>query len=187
MPGRGSRRCLNNCVRDGVCPLGASIESMLTGRTSAFGRELAAVVFVCSLSGVACAVTVQESLEYVRASKDYVEITTSEDVAIDLRYATPNNFIGQNLYGAFNRAFLHRIAAEKMVHAVTNLRAINPKYKLVIFDVLRPRSVQHVLWNRVRGTGQERYVADPKVGSIHNFGFAVDLSILDEYRRELDM
>lgn len=150
------------------------------------GLPLAGIAFA-GLSSVVSAATIEESLRYVTASRDYIEITESAGIAIDLRYATPNNFLGQNLYGVFNRVFLHRIAAEKLTRAVENLTSANPKYKLVIFDALRPRSIQHLLWNKVKGTSQEKYVANPKWGSSHNFGLALDVSILDEHGTELDM
>jgi D-alanyl-D-alanine dipeptidase len=57
----------------------------------------------------------------------------------------------------------------------------------VIYDALRPRSVQYVLWDKVKGTDRQKYVANPQHGSIHNFGFAVDVSILDENGKALDM
>ena len=135
----------------------------------------------------ACATTVGESLQSVSSSPDYVEIRNSDAILLDLRYATTNNFTGQNLYGVFNRAFLQKSAAEKLNRATANLKAVRPKYKLLIFDALRPRSVQYLLWNKVKGTEQQKYVANPQGGSIHNFGFAVDLSIADESGRELDM
>jgi D-alanyl-D-alanine dipeptidase len=47
--------------------------------------------------------------------------------------------------------------------------------------------VQWILWEYVVGTDRQKYVANPKGGSIHNYGFALDLSILDETGEELDM
>lgn len=118
---------------------------------------------------------------------DFVALNESQSLVIDLRYATTNNFLGRNLYGAFNRAYLHKIAADKLEHAIAKLRALKPSYKVIIFDALRPRSVQYVLWDAVKNTEQQTYIADPEKGSIHNFGMAVDLSILDEAGQELDM
>lgn len=43
------------------------------------------------------------------------------------------------------------------------------------------------MWEIVRGTDKQKYVANPKTGSIHNYGCAVDLSIVDENGKELDM
>ena len=131
--------------------------------------------------------SIQESLKSVQSSKDYVEIAQSPGLVIDLRYASSNNFVGRNLYGEFNRAYLHRITAGKLAKAVQYLRAAYPGHQLVILDALRPRSVQYVLWDQVKGTDKETYVANPKGGSIHNYGFALDVSVLDENGRELDM
>lgn len=133
------------------------------------------------------AASVSDSMRFVAASPEFVEIGVADGVAVDLRYATANNFTGQDLYGEFDNAFLHEVAAAKLVAAVARLGLIHPEYRLVIFDALRPRSVQRILWQKVVGTGQQKYVANPKGGSIHNFGFAVDISILDETGRELDM
>ncbi len=146
-----------------------------------------AIVLLLRGSPTVLAASVSESLQFVTSSTDYVEIRNSDSVALDLRYATTNNFTGKNLYQTFNRAFLHRIAAAKLERAAALLHAAHPAYKLVIFDALRPRSVQYVLWNVVRGTDQQKYVANPQGGSIHNFGFAVDLSVLDETGKELNM
>ncbi|HMA48170.1 MAG TPA: M15 family metallopeptidase [Magnetospirillaceae bacterium] len=133
------------------------------------------------------AATTQDSLDFLLRSNDFREITVNDGVVIDLRYASSNNFVGQNMYGAFTRLFLHKRAADKLKAAIALLKHEHPGYKFVIYDGLRPRSVQYVLWQKVAGTPQEKYVADPKKGSIHNFGLAIDLSVLDEKGRELDM
>lgn len=131
--------------------------------------------------------SVLDSLHFLRASADFVELREGPDVRIDLRYNSTNNFVGQDMYGPFNRAFLHKIAAEKLFAALKTLKAEQPKYRLIIFDALRPRSIQRILWRHVVGTEGEKYIANPDSGSLHNFGFAVDLSVLDENGRELDM
>ena len=53
--------------------------------------------------------------------------------------------------------------------------------------LFRSRSIQYKLWKKVKGTSQEPYVANPDKGSIHNFGFALDLSLLNEFDNEVDM
>jgi D-alanyl-D-alanine dipeptidase len=133
------------------------------------------------------AATVAESLQTVSTSNEYIEVKSGDAIVLDLRYATTNNFVGQNLYGVFNRAYLQKVAAGKLNLAAANLKIDQPKYKLIIFDALRPRSIQYLLWDKVKGTDQQKYVANPQSGSIHNYGFAVDLSIVDETGRELDM
>lgn len=128
-----------------------------------------------------------QSLHYVLASSNFVELKPGAQFALDLRYASTNNFVGVNMYGKFNRAFLHKVPAAMLAKAADLLRASKPGYKLLIFDALRPRSIQRVLWENVVGTAGERYIGNPERGSMHNFGFAVDLSILDASGKELDM
>jgi len=148
---------------------------------------LIVVLFSFLFSAIPQAATVMESINYISNSKDFVEVKPAVGLAINLKYATVDNFVGQNLYKEFNKAYLHIVAAEKLAKAVVLLQAIKPQYKLVIFDALRPRSVQFLLWNNVKGTSRQGYVANPRTGSIHNFGMAVDLSLLNADGVELDM
>lgn len=150
-------------------------------------RSLLLLAAMLAVSPATPADPLDDSLRFVRSSKDYAEIPESAGLAIDLRYATTNNFVGKNMYGKFNRAYLHRLAADKLAKAERNLQRDHPGYRLVIFDALRPRSVQYLLWEQVKGTDKQTYVANPAGGSIHNFGFAVDISVLDEHGKELDM
>lgn len=131
--------------------------------------------------------SITESLNFLMSSADFVELREGSEFKIDLRYGTTNNFVGVNMYGPFNKAFLHKIAGEKLFAALSHLRAAHPGYKFLIFDALRPRSIQRILWSHVEGTPGEKYIAKPEPGSLHNFGFAVDLSVLDASGRELDM
>lgn len=132
--------------------------------------------------------SVLRSVDFLLKSADFVELKHGQDFHIDLRYASANNFVGHDMYGPhFRKAFLHRIAAEMLFAALGHLKSENPKLSFIVFDALRPRSIQRILWEHVKGTDGEQYIANPDRGSLHNFGFAVDLSILDENGRELDM
>lgn len=128
-----------------------------------------------------------ESLQLVLKSPEFIEIKDSAYFKIDLKYATADNFMNENVYHEFNKAFLHELAAHKLYEAATKLKNHNSMYKFIIYDVLRPRSVQWKMWNKVKGTDQQQYIANPENGSNHNFGMAVDLSILDENNKVLDM
>lgn len=121
------------------------------------------------------------------AHLDFLEILPSERFSVDLKYASTDNFVGENIYGEFRRAFLHRIAFEKLQKAAENLSRRRFGHKLLILDALRPRSAQWVLWNKVSGTDSEKYVADPRRGSLHNYGMAVDLTITTPTGQWLDM
>lgn len=117
----------------------------------------------------------------------FLDVATIPGVVVDLRYASTNNFTGKNVYGDFQTAYLHEIAHAKLSHAAKRLIELNPGYKFIVFDTLRPASVQKVLFSYVAGTPQEPYIANPEEGSVHSYGFAVDLSILDIRDIELDM
>jgi len=127
------------------------------------------------------------SLNFIEKSRDFIELHNGEGLKIDLRYASTNNITGRDVYGPFKKAFLHRIAAEKLSHAYRLLREENPGYGFVIFDALRPGCIQRVMWNHVKGTEGEKFFANPELGSVHSFGFAIDMSVIDRQGRELDM
>lgn len=128
------------------------------------------------------------ALTEIQSSKDFIEIQPSQTIAIDLKYATFDNFMGSNVYGEFRKAYLHREAFEKLMVAAAELEKQRPGHKLLILDALRPRSIQRVLWSKVVGTPSEKYVANPDGrGSMHNYGMAVDLTIIDADGRWLDM
>ncbi len=118
---------------------------------------------------------------------DYVDLSTLPNVRISLKYATKDNFMGINMYGKFRTAFLHKDSAVKFKRAGLLLQKTRPGWSFVVFDALRPRSVQWVMWDRVKDTPQRKYVANAGIGSPHNYGMALDLSLLDEKGEELDM
>ncbi|MCH8886957.1 MAG: M15 family metallopeptidase [SAR324 cluster bacterium] len=138
-------------------------------------------------AGPARAAELTESMRFLSASPEFVDVTGWPALVIDLKYATKDNFVGENLYGPFRKAYLHREAAAKLKRAIHNLKVLAPGFRFVIFDALRPRSVQWLLWNKVVGTPEQKYVANPSRGSVHNYGFALDLSLLDAAGREVDM
>lgn len=108
-------------------------------------------------------------------------------VRVELMYATTNNFLGSNVYGGLKQAFLRKEAADKLTNAQRILQQRRPGYSLLIYDCLRPRRIQYQMWELVKGTEKQQYVGNPKSGSIHNFGAAVDLTLVDETGKPLDM
>ena len=95
--------------------------------------------------------------------------------------------MGEDLYGDFKKAFLHRDAAVKFERAVNLLQQTKPGWSFIIYDALRPRSVQWKMWAKVKNTSDENYIANPEKGSTHNFGMALDLGLLDEKGSVVDM
>lgn len=111
-----------------------------------------------------------------------VDITSLDsDFVIDVRYATENNFTGEVLYPV-PRVFLRKAAAMALVDAHKELKESGMRF--LVFDGYRPVSVQEKMWEIMP---DERYVADPKKGSRHNRGAAVDLTIVDSLGNPLDM
>ena len=125
--------------------------------------------------------------EDVPGHADFVPLARIEGIAIDLRYASADNFVGRDLYGSLDCAFLRREAAEGLARAVAWLAAQRPGHRLRVLDALRPQRVQEALWAKLAGTPLEQYLAHPEVGSIHSFGMAVDVTLQDAASRECDM
>lgn len=125
--------------------------------------------------------------EDIKESVDFIQLDDIHGIVIDLRYVGANNFVGRDLYGSLNCRWLHREAADALKHAVNILFNEHPQYKLVVLDALRPHRVQKMLWDHLDGTELRAYVADPARGSIHSFGMALDVTVLDEHGIELDM
>jgi D-alanyl-D-alanine dipeptidase len=111
----------------------------------------------------------------------------NKSLIIRLAYSTPDNFLNSDVYGNLEACYLRKEVAEMLNRAQTVLNRKRKGYRLVVYDCLRPRSVQYEMWQLVKGTEQEIYVADPRKGSLHNFGAAVDVSIVDSMGLPLDM
>lgn len=111
-------------------------------------------------------------------------------IKVELKYSTTDNFFGQDVYGDLTKAFLQPEVADRLKNAQEKLQASYPNLTLLIYDGVRPLSVQQILWDNLDKPDNLKplYVADPKVGSLHNFGVAVDLTIYDnESGQPLDM
>lgn len=104
---------------------------------------------------------------------------------IDLRYATRDNFVGRAVYPPHARALLQRPAAEALARA--NARLADRGLALVVLDAYRPWSVTKLFWD-LTPRAERDFVADPKQGSRHNRGCAVDVTLADRTTgRELPM
>lgn len=125
--------------------------------------------------------------EQISAEPEFRHLSTVPGIAVDLRYASPNNFVGVDLYGTIDCAWLHQLAAAGLERAARLLAQDAPARRLLVLDALRPHRVQVRLWDHLDGTGLRQYVADPARGSIHSFGMAVDATLLGPDGRELDM
>jgi D-alanyl-D-alanine dipeptidase len=104
------------------------------------------------------------------------------DVVIDVRYATTNNFMRQQLYPVA-RVYLRRPAALALRDVQQELRQRG--FGLKVFDGYRPYRITEKMWEPYKNPD---FVADPSKGSRHNRGAAVDLTLIDlATGRELPM
>lgn len=129
------------------------------------------------------------SLEKSLTEMGLVDIQSLDaSIKVDVKYTTTDNFMKADAYGDLDKIFLQKEVAEMLVKAHTALKKSYPNYRFIVFDGARPFRVQQKMWQIVKGTDMAHYVARPDAkGSMHNYGCAVDLSIIDEKGKELDM
>ncbi len=109
-------------------------------------------------------------------AEELVELVDVDpSLRLDIRYASDRNFLGFSVYPEA-RAFLQREAAEALKRVNRELQAEG--LGLLILDAYRPHSVTQLMWDKTP-PAKRAYVADPKKGSRHNRGAAVDLTIVD--------
>ncbi len=110
-----------------------------------------------------------------------------KSIRSDLKYATTDNFTKTILYDSLFNIYLHPVAADKLVKAQKYLKSIHPELCLLVYDAVRPLSVQRKMYEVIRNTKYAPYVANPSRTGLHNYGMAVDLTICDKNGRPLDM
>lgn len=113
---------------------------------------------------------------------DLIEISPPEfNVEISLSYATTDNFTGTPVYNN-PVCYLHREAAEALCRAIDAARELG--YGIRIYDAFRPSEAQWTLWNH---TPDPDFLADPRRGSPHSRGVAIDLTLIDAAGKALEM
>jgi D-alanyl-D-alanine dipeptidase len=105
----------------------------------------------------------------------------SNDFVFDMKYATADNFLKEKVYPC-DECFLRVKTVNALLEA--NKSFLEKGFRIKIYDCYRPKSIQQKMWKIVPDAN---YVANPKKGSIHNRGGAVDISLLDSNGIELDM
>jgi D-alanyl-D-alanine dipeptidase len=105
----------------------------------------------------------------------------SNDFVYDMKYATADNFLKEKVYPCAE-CFLRVKTVKSLLEA--NKMFLAKGYKIKLYDCYRPKAIQKKMFQLVPDAN---YVANPKKGSIHNRGGAVDISLLDFNGIELDM
>jgi D-alanyl-D-alanine dipeptidase len=142
--------------------------------------------FLFSFSGQAQECLLDEQLRKLGLLDLQQEIP---DIQVDLRYSGTGNFLGQDVYGCLQKAYAHPLMAEKLRKVAGILQKKHPSFRLLVFDAARPLRCQQALWNALPLPESKKhiYVANPKRGSIHNYGLAIDLTLTDSKGKPLDM
>jgi zinc D-Ala-D-Ala dipeptidase len=148
------------------------MKMLLIARKKAF-LVLLAVCFWSSLALAQSPAPPREEGNF-RPSKLVELVKLDPTFRLDIRYATPHNFMGRPVYTEA-RAFLQMPAAEALVRA--HGKAKEKGYGLLIFDAYRPWHVTKLFWDTFPQF--KDYLADPAKGSRHNRGCAVDLTFFD--------
>lgn len=111
-------------------------------------------------------------------------------IYVDLKYSTTDNFFGKDVYGDLYRCYMQPEVAQMLKKALEKLQEEHPDLTFLVYDGVRPQSVQQILWDELDKPDSIKplYVADPQVGGLHNFGVAVDLTLAKaETGEALDM
>jgi D-alanyl-D-alanine dipeptidase len=105
----------------------------------------------------------------------------SNDFVYDMKYATDDNFLKEKVYPC-DECFLRVKTVKSLLEA--NKTFLENGYRIKIFDCYRPKAIQKKMFQLVPNA---TYVANPKKGSIHNRGGAVDITLVDSLGIEVDM
>ncbi|KZS42962.1 peptidase M15 [Aquimarina aggregata] len=123
-----------------------------------------------------------ESVRRVQERSNFVNIAKiSDDFVFDMKYATKDNFLKKQVYDCA-KCLVRDEVAKALIAANNDLQ--KQGYRIKFFDCYRPHSVQKKMWKIFPNPG---YVANPKGGSIHNKGAAVDITLVRSGGGAIDM
>lgn len=114
----------------------------------------------------------------------------NKNIFWELKYATSDNFMHRVLYDTLETVYIQKSIAQRLAKCQEKLSAENADYHLLVYDGLRPLSVQWEMWkalDTIPVSERGKFVSNPKNGSVHNYGAAVDITICDNNRKPLDM
>lgn len=105
----------------------------------------------------------------------------SKDFVFDMKYATVDNFLNEKVYPCA-ACFLRVKTVKAILEA--NKSFLAKGFRIKLYDCYRPKAIQKKMWKLVPDAN---FVANPKKGSIHNRGGAVDISLVDSLGIEVNM
>lgn len=141
------------------------------------------LVFLFLLNQLNCISQINQNISQVTVNDTtFVNLKEySQDFVYDMKYATDDNFLKSKVYDCAE-CYLRYKTVKSLILA--NQRFMKKGFKIKIFDCYRPLDIQKRMWAIV---SNPEYVADPRKGSIHNRGGAVDITLVDSDGKELNM
>ena len=166
------------CKPFGASPINGTLSDQFHFDSIAFNSQMRVKRLLVQDS-----IRVADSLRIANAkSEDWWDIGIIDStILLDIRYATDSNFVNDQLYDC-PKCLLRPAVAKAIINIQNQLK--KERLSLKLFDCYRPKPVQEKLWQKLPDA---RYVTNPKKGSMHNKGAAVDLTIVTKSGVELDM
>ena len=113
------------------------------------------MALLCAIMALGGGAASAQEVDFDKKMKEYglVDIQSlDKEIRVELKYATEDNFVGENMYGSLTTAYLLPHIARKVVEAQRILRERHPEYSLLVYDAARPISVQRRMRRAVEGT-----------------------------------
>lgn len=120
----------------------------------------------------------------------FIDIQTLDSsIHVKLKYADTSNFLKRDFYDGLTKAYFPCEVATRICNAQYFLKQYNSSFSLLILDAARPLHVQQMMWDSLRMPPDKKfnYLAPAYNVSLHNYGCAVDITIIDSTGKELDM
>jgi len=118
-----------------------------------------------------------------------VEVENHPSLITQLAYSTKNNFMGIDMYGQLQKAYLHPEVASNLKRILDYIKENHPNIKLLIYDAARPHRIQQLMWDSLELPIELKveFLTHPDKISMHNFGAAIDVTLVDTDENILDM
>jgi zinc D-Ala-D-Ala dipeptidase len=130
-------------------------------------------------------------LESIFRNNQLVDVQDLDSsIRVKLKYADTSNFLKKDFYDGLRKAYFPCDMALKVCNAQYFLKKFNSNYSLLVLDATRPLHVQQMMWDSLDMPADKKfnYLATPYSNSLHNYGCALDATIIDlTTGKELDM
>lgn len=136
-------------------------------------------------------VSKKQCIDSIFSTMNIVSIqSVDSSILVDAKYTTKDNFMHQQLYQHIQTVYLQKEVAQRLAKVQRYLKTLHPQWSLLVYDGTRPVDVQQRMWNALDSIPvheRVKFVSNPKNHSVHNYGAAIDLTIVDERKVPIDM